>query len=684
MSNTLRTNPYVISGPVVGRRLFLGRTAVFDWVRSHLEAFPLRQQMVLRGAPCMGKSSVLHQLATHRMPGKVVPIYVDMALLGVESVTLFFQGLAQVVRAAAAQHEVAIPEPDAANFVQDPRAAFDAAILQPMLQVLNGRKAFFLLDHAQRLMARMSDTNLPPDTLAALHDLLQKYPQVYSLYALDTPAADAADDPAFLADVPTFELGPLDQDAAMALICDPMPQILVKDVARYIFSLVGGHPQRIQLLCHRLVARQQQQGLRHLTVADVAAEHRALLAKGAWPGGSATLSSAYQLGLAAAPARQAQSARGDRSAGRWLWLLLLLPLLLLGGLWLRDRRPVEMALAPIPSPTRPVAAAVPTEGATAVVAAVAALPTETLAPTETPAPTETAVPTETPPPTETAVPTQRPSPTSTPRPATLPDQYVRSVDDMPMRLIPGGVFTMGSPDGDVRAGADEMPEHLVALDAFYMDQFEVSVAQYAAFVTHMGGYEDTCSGIACVLPRERIGYTSYLIEEDLGDATLFTALTGYARYPINHVSWYGAAAYCAYVGGRLPTEAEWEYAARGDDRRLYPWGNEPPDETRAVFQSQSYDDMKPVDALPAGASPFGVFGMAGSLWEWTADWYDENYYSRSPEENPTGPETGISKAVRGGAWPNNNEADRIRSTNRFPLEPDFISATVGFRCVVDP
>jgi formylglycine-generating enzyme required for sulfatase activity len=255
---------------------------------------------------------------------------------------------------------------------------------------------------------------------------------------------------------------------------------------------------------------------------------------------------------------------------------------------------------------------------------------------------------------------------------------------MPMRLIPGGAFMMGSLDEDFTAAPDERPQHEVKLDPFYLDTYEVSVAQYVAFLNRLGNYRDTCYENDCVHPRFEAGYTSYLLEEDQGDGTLiYMPLTGFATYPINHVSWYGAKAYCEAVGARLPSEAEWEYAARSDDGRTYPWGNEPPDETKAVFNSDSYENIKPVGALPDGKSPFGIYGMAGSLWEWTNDWYDENYYSESPVDNPTGPETGLMKIIRGGAWPNNNLADRIRSANRSNFTADFISATVGFRCARD-
>jgi formylglycine-generating enzyme required for sulfatase activity len=161
-------------------------------------------------------------------------------------------------------------------------------------------------------------------------------------------------------------------------------------------------------------------------------------------------------------------------------------------------------------------------------------------------------------------------------------------------------------------------------------------------------------------------------------------ITGFANYPINHVSWHGAKNYCDYVGGRLPTEAEWEYAARGTDSRIFPWGNQSPNATLAVFESASYENIKPVDALEDGRSPFGALGMAGSMWEWTADWYSETYYQESPPLDPKGPETGFARVLRGGAWPFNNHADRIRSTNRSSLTPQFISSAVGFRCVYEP
>jgi formylglycine-generating enzyme required for sulfatase activity len=256
---------------------------------------------------------------------------------------------------------------------------------------------------------------------------------------------------------------------------------------------------------------------------------------------------------------------------------------------------------------------------------------------------------------------------------------------MPMVLIHAGSFVMGSTSDDPLAVLDERPAHEVNLSQYYIDLYEVDVEQFATFVNRLGTYVRACDGVDCAAPRSLAGYTSYLVQQDLGDGTVqYFPVTGFAKYPINHVSWYGAAAYCRSVGARFPTEAEWEYAARGSDGRRYPWGNGAPDARLAVFMSNDFSNLKPVDALPAGASPFGLLGMAGSVWEWTADWYNESYYAESPADNPTGPETGFNRVIRGGAWPFNNEADRIRSANRSSLAPDFISATVGFRCASTP
>jgi serine/threonine-protein kinase len=157
---------------------------------------------------------------------------------------------------------------------------------------------------------------------------------------------------------------------------------------------------------------------------------------------------------------------------------------------------------------------------------------------------------------------------------------------------------------------------------------------------------------------------------------------GQELYPVTNVSWFDAAAYCEWIGARLPTEAEWEYAARGPQGNLYPWGNEKGD----VRQNSGnvLAGTAPVGSFPEASSPFGLQDMAGNVWEWTADWYDPEYYADSPPENPTGPVNGMEKVVRGGGFQLLDflGLDEARSTHRLPLDPTVPREDVGFRCAL--
>jgi formylglycine-generating enzyme required for sulfatase activity len=228
------------------------------------------------------------------------------------------------------------------------------------------------------------------------------------------------------------------------------------------------------------------------------------------------------------------------------------------------------------------------------------------------------------------------------------------VADAPMVEIPAGEFVMGF-DG-TQALEDERPAHRVWLDGYSMDQYEVTTAQYAAFLAAQ--------------PRPAPWQWESVNLALHGDR------------PVIGVDWHDADAYCRWKGKRLPTEAEWEKAARGTDGRLYPWGNHVPTDKLANFALGarfSYSQvLMPVQSHEAGKSPYGLFHMAGNVWEWVSDWYGANYYEHSPEKNPTGPEQGQFKVLRGGSW--SDLPKYLLTYGRFKLPPETRNSYTGFRC----
>lgn len=201
-------------------------------------------------------------------------------------------------------------------------------------------------------------------------------------------------------------------------------------------------------------------------------------------------------------------------------------------------------------------------------------------------------------------------------------------DTAEMIYIPEGPFLMGSDASN--ALTSSRPTHEVYLDGYWIDKYEVSNRQFTECVRL--GY--------CFAPRDLTSAT----HEDY-----FTS-EAYADYPVVHVDWNQAAAYCTWVGKRLPTEAEWEKAARGTNGLIYPWGNVLPKSVPAQIGLFEEGDTAPVNSFPDGASPYGVFNMEGNVWEWTADQYDAYYYSKSPETNPKSVTGGNDYVIRGFSW----------------------------------
>jgi len=308
------------------------------------------------------------------------------------------------------------------------------------------------------------------------------------------------------------------------------------------------------------------------------------------------------------------------------------------------------------------------------------LPSETIANIEPTVPiiTETIVlsPTQTivlsPTQTETLV----PSPTYTPDVLLgIGPSMINPIDGSVMVHVPAGGFLMGSQDED--AFINEAPEQRVYLDSFWLFQTEVTNSQFNAFVNETG-YFTTAE-------KKRWSWIFRDNQWDKVEGAYWQApqgpasdIAGFEQHPVVHVSWFDAAAYCEWAGGRLPTEAEWEKAARGVDGARYPWGNSAPTCLLANFGACKSGSVR-VGSHPEGASPYGALDMAGNVWEWVSDWYDEDYYADAPAENPTGPSMSDFKGLRGGSWA--RYSGTLRTSYRGRAFPGDSYNLFGFRCV---
>jgi len=278
--------------------------------------------------------------------------------------------------------------------------------------------------------------------------------------------------------------------------------------------------------------------------------------------------------------------------------------------------------------------------------------------------------------TATQVPvTFTPESTSTSVPTSTPVTLkISPTDGMTQLFVPAGTVKMGGLD--VLLENDEIPVHDVTLYAFWMDQVEVTNGMYGLCV----------QASVCRLPVK-------LNSDNRGD---YFNNPEFQDYPVIQITWYDANTYCQWAGRRLPTEAEWERAARGDDMRTYPWGNEPPNEQNSNANN-TVGDVTRVGSYAAGASPFGALDMAGNVWEWVADYYNPKYYVESPTANPTGSENGglnHLRVIRGGSFQDN--LFNLRISNRgyevgpdpsaLPNEDKYYgrsSVKIGFRCAND-
>jgi len=310
--------------------------------------------------------------------------------------------------------------------------------------------------------------------------------------------------------------------------------------------------------------------------------------------------------------------------------------------------------------------------------------------------------------TETALP--EPAMTSTvtptPEPTAIPtlgigSTRVSDVDGMVLVYVPAGEFLMGTSDDEMASilaansqaaqswFAGEQPQHTVYLDAFWIARSEVTNAMFSQFAAQTGYMTDAESaGEAEVYSGGDGRILSGASWQHPGGAS--TDLTGLESHPVTLVSWNDAAAYCEWAGRRLPSEAEWEKAARGTEGGIYPWGDGNvagdllnfADASAALpWSDNSIDDgyatTAPVGSYPAGASPYGALDMAGNVWEWVSDWYGEAYYEISPYENPGGPASGDQHIFHGGSWL--NDVGTLHPADRGTSTSDYLNI-FGFRC----
>jgi formylglycine-generating enzyme required for sulfatase activity len=289
--------------------------------------------------------------------------------------------------------------------------------------------------------------------------------------------------------------------------------------------------------------------------------------------------------------------------------------------------------------------------------------------------------------------------TATPFPPTLTQRQRMESFPSVLKWVSGGTFEMGTTAQEIAAavdecvnaqkgkcttdmGADAVPQHRVTLAPFQMEATEVTYSQYVNFLNTLGpdGHIAGCDGQLCAVTSKEDKNSNILYD---GKTYRFTGLL--YQVPVSGVTWYGAKAYCEAIGRRLPTEAEWEFAARGADGRIYPWGNtwDPARAKTSIPASKELGAVSVASYLD-GVSPFDIFDLAGNVAEWTNDWYSETYYTAlasSTTVEPQGPSSGERKVVRGGSW--DSKPFFARSVHRQSFPPNQGGPWLGFRCAAD-
>jgi formylglycine-generating enzyme required for sulfatase activity len=347
------------------------------------------------------------------------------------------------------------------------------------------------------------------------------------------------------------------------------------------------------------------------------------------------------------------------------------------GLWLLVRFASEGGPTPIAPVTSTAVRQTPTSSPTSTAAATVG---SSPIPTASPSPSLPLEPIELRP---TMTPTQSHN---------IGDSQLSAADGMIMVYVPAGEFLMGSVSDDPDSDRDESPRHLVSLDGFWIDGTEVTNAMFSHFVADTG-YETDAEGKGGSLVWNQDNNKEYLEGANWrhphGPASTIQGL----EHPVSQISWHDAVAYCTWAGRRLQTEAEWEKAARGVNAQRFPWGDRGAAGNLLNFADRNldvpwadtavndgYQYTAPVGSYPNGASTYGALDMAGNVYEWVADWYDQDTYSLSTMVNPQGPQSGDERVLRGGGWVSGEIFTRSAFRNR--LSPDDSTDAYGFRCAL--
>jgi formylglycine-generating enzyme required for sulfatase activity len=738
-------NPYIAGNPITGVEMFFGREDVFDWIQQTLPGKHRDNVIVLYGQRRTGKTSLLHQLGRHLAP-RYLCIFIDLHGLALQGLDGFLLELAQAItRGLRKDYQIELPRLDRQIFLADARQSFETAFLDTVWAAIGNRHLLLMLDEAVRLEEQIRTGKLEPDVFQYLRHLMQHSPRLNFLFSLGSGLEEMEKEYAFLFNTSLYKkISFLDRHAAVELITQPTTDVykVSPQAIELIWQITSGHPYFTQLICHSMFNHAVNDGIDLVqpaqveSVLDEAVERGSAVLKYVWEQ-STQAEKAILAGMAATlrnPNRPASDARirwnltrqgiaipqveypkaikslvarevivqegkklgykftvdlqrlwvakhrhiewvkeelpsewfiheGQRARvlsrlrlllTEWGVLSLLIPLLLVLGFLAYYLYPTlyqgaTSETSPPDNPTFSIASVVPDK-----TVAISTNHTNTPQPTSTPEPTATS----------TNAPTQAPTIISTPKPTLGIGSTLKwDKDGMTMVYIPEGEFLMGPSSTDPNVWIDEHPQHTVALDAYWIDQTEVTNAQYALCVA---------AGV-CVTPEKTVSFSG---RDYYGNST-------YGDYPVIYVSWEDADRYCNWAGRRLPSEAEWEKAGRGEypSDRIYPWGNQLPNCERANYRGCS-TDTEPVGAYSDGVSPYGVFNMIGNVWEWVNDWYVSDYYLESPDINPPGPTSGTNKALRGGGWLS-QDLSTLRVSNRsYAIINGRDRADVGFRCAV--